>query len=213
LIIPNGFETGLFKPDAASRAKFRNELGLAIETPLVGLIGRYDPQKNHFGFLGAAATVAQEFPDAHFVLCGPGVDVQNGELTSRVGDSGFKERIHLLGERPDMPSITAALDIACSSSLGEAFPNVIGEAMACGVPCVVTDVGDSAAIVGSTGKVVPPGDDLALARAVLGLLAMPDAERKALGLRARQRVIDNYSLDQVVRQYELLYESLVGGGI
>ncbi len=85
--------------------------------------------------------------------------------------------------------------------------------MACGVPCVVTDVGDSAVIVGNTGKVVPPGDDLALARAILGFLSMPEQERMAIGLRARQRIIDNYSLDNVVRRYETLYESLLDRGI
>jgi glycosyltransferase involved in cell wall biosynthesis len=210
LTIPNGFETDRFKPDAASRAAFRNELGLPVDAPLIGLVGRYDRQKNHFGFLRAAEIVAQEHPAVHFVLCGRGVDANNGQLTSRVGCNGLRERFHLLGERSDMPRVTAALDIACSSSFGEAFPNAIGEAMACGVPCVVTDVGDSAILVGNTGRVVPPRDDCGLARAILGLMEMPEGERQVLGLRARQRIIDNYSLDSVVRQYEMLYESVVG---
>jgi glycosyltransferase involved in cell wall biosynthesis len=211
LIIPNGFEIDRFKPDIASRVAFRNELGLTPHTPLIGLMGRYDAQKNHAGFLRAAAIIARERSDVRFVLCGRGVDVHNRQLASIIGDNGLERRLHLLGERSDMQFVTAALDIACSSSLGEAFPNTVGEAMACGVPCVVTDVGDSAVIVGNTGSVVPPRDDRAFARAVLGLLDMPEKERRDLGARARQRIVDNYSLDHVVREYEMLYESLVQG--
>ena len=107
-----------------------------------------------------------------------------------------------------MPQITAALDIASSSSYGEGFSNTIGEAMSCGVPCVVTDVGDSAWIVGDTGKVVPPCDPAALATALRELIEIGAEARRTLSKQARQRIVENFSLESVVRQYEDLYESV-----
>lgn len=211
VVIPNGFDADVFRPDNTARASVRTELGLAGEVPLVGLIGRFDPQKNHAGFIRAAAQALRGRSDVRFVLCGRGVDISNGELMRLIGGGNLDGHIYLLGERHDIPRLTAALDVAVSSSCyGEAFPNVVGEAMSCGVPCVVTDVGDSAAIVGDTGKVVPPGDDAALTAALLAVLAMSQAERRALGMRARQRVIDLYSLDSIAQQYELLYEAVIG---
>jgi glycosyltransferase involved in cell wall biosynthesis len=120
------------------------------------------------------------------------------------------ERVHLLGERLDMPRLTAALDIASlSSAYEEGFPNVIGEAMSCGVPCVVSDVSDSPWIVGDSGRVVPPRNPEALARSWKDLIELGREERKALGETARSRVIECFSLASVVEQYERLYESVV----
>jgi glycosyltransferase involved in cell wall biosynthesis len=120
---------------------------------------------------------------------------------------------HLLGLRNDLPRLTAAFDIAVSSSSwGEAFPNVLGEAMACGVPCVVTDVGDSAYIVGDTGRVVPSGDMAGFAGAINDLLSMPEQPRLDLGVRARKRVAENFEIGQVVRRYESFYEGLADIG-
>jgi glycosyltransferase involved in cell wall biosynthesis len=143
----------------------------------------------------------------HFVLAGTHVDRSNEELTKLVESSGLNGRTHLLGERADVAELTAGLDIASSSSLyGEGFSNVIGEAMACGVPCVVTDVGDSGWIVGETGKVVPPRDPKALAMAWASLIESGREERLRLGAKARTRVVREFSLDRVTRLYENLYE-------
>jgi glycosyltransferase involved in cell wall biosynthesis len=111
--------------------------------------------------------------------------------------------------RNDMPELMAAMDVLTSSSYGEAFPNVLGEAMACGVPCVVTDVGDSAYIVGDTGRVVASGDMAGLAAALEALLALPPAEKAALGERAHARVAEHFEIGKVVGQYEAFYESLL----
>lgn len=209
-IIPNGFDTEVFQPDNNVRARIRQELGLSDNTILVGLIGRYHPMKDHRNFLNAASLLRQEFPDVRFLLAGCDVNTDNSELAAMIVEYHLSDRVLLLGERKDIPQLNAALDIASSASAwGEGFANVIGEAMSCGVPCVVTDVGDSAWIVGDMGKVVMRCDPVALAAAWKSLIMLGCEGRKSLGLRARQRVIENFSLESVVKQYEDLYESLI----
>ncbi len=140
------------------------------------------------------------------MLCGDAVHWENHELVGWIDAAGIRERCHLLGRREDIPRLNAALDLASSSSCGEGFPNVIGEAMACGVPCVVTDVGDSALIVGDTGRVVPPKNPEALAGAWRELIERGPEQRHQLGAAARCRVGKHYSLQAIVAQYEKLYE-------
>lgn len=208
-IIPNGFDTEVFRPDEHARAGIRRELGMSDDTVLIGLIGRYHPMKDHLNFLDAVALLGKDFPDARFLLAGREVDAGNSALGAMIEALGLGGRVFLLGERRDIPQLNAALDIASSSSWGEGFANVVGEAMSCGVPCVVTDVGDSAWIIGDTGRVVPPRDPEALATAWKSLIALGSDGRHALGARARQRVIEYYSLGAVVQQYEDLYECLI----
>jgi glycosyltransferase involved in cell wall biosynthesis len=208
-VIPNGFDCKWFRPDAEARASVRDELGVGEKTPLIGLIGRYHPMKDHANFLTAASLLLKQVSAAHFLLAGVDIDTSNKELSTKISALGLQGRVHLLGERQDIPRLTAALDIASSSSFVEAFSNVIGEAMACGVPCVVTDVGDSAWIVGDTGRVVPPRDPLALCGAWRELLQMGQGPRAALGERARARIVRDFSLDQSVRLYEELYTEAI----
>ena len=211
VVLPNGFDLARFYPDPSARHTVRSELGISEMAPLVGLIARFDPQKNHQVFLKAAGQLHLQQADVHFLLAGEGVEESNPAIRKWVRQFGVTEVTHLLGLRQDIPGLTAALDIASSSSsYGEAFPNVIGEAMACGVPCAVTDVGDSAYIVGDTGRVVPPGDMAGLAAAWAQLLAMPDTERRALGQRARARVAEHFEIGAVVARYEAFYEELAG---
>jgi glycosyltransferase involved in cell wall biosynthesis len=207
-VIPNGFDTRLFRPDVQARASLRVELGLDPEAPLIGLAARFDPNKDHATFVRAAAALAAIRPDVHFVLCGSGVDRGNVTLASQIDAHGISRRVHLLGPRRDMPCVHAALDVATSSSISEAFPLAIGEAMACGVPCVATDVGDSALIVGPTGRIVPAGDSDALARAWDELLAMEPAALRRLGLTARERIRASFDLDDVARRYQDLHEQV-----
>jgi glycosyltransferase involved in cell wall biosynthesis len=206
-VLPNGIDTQLFTPSAASALAVRLELGLPEKAFLIGLVGRYHPMKDHASFLRAAAILSKEYPDVHFLLIGRGVEADNKSLTGAIQQSGLRERIHLLGERLDTPRLSAALDIfTLSSSYGESFPNVIGEAMACGVPCVVTDVGDASWIVGATGRVVARRDPEALANGWRELIALGEKGRKELGRAARLRVIERFPLEAVVAQYESLYE-------
>jgi len=205
--IPNGFELDRYTPDAQSYREVREEIGARPDTVIIGLFGRYHPMKGHRDFLTAAAMIRSPDPDhpCHFVLCGEGIDEQNEELSAMVRDLGVGDRVHLLGRRSDMPRLAAGIDVLCSASLSEGFPNVVGEAMAAGVPCVVTDAGDSAVIVGDTGVVVPPGKPSELAAACTELINMERQQRSALGARARDRVVERFDIKKIAKQYEELY--------
>lgn len=212
VVVPNGFDLARFQPDAVARASVRDELGVAADTPLVGLVGRFDPQKNHTGFLKAAGSLHRRLSATQFVLVGKGIDEENGELMQVLEAQGIRSATHLLGLRSDIPRLMAAMDVLASSSHGEAFSNVLGEAMATEVPCAATNVGDSAYIVGDAGRVVPAGDMDGLATALEGILTLSAAERGALGERARVRVADFFEIGHVVRQYESFYDGLVETG-
>jgi glycosyltransferase involved in cell wall biosynthesis len=207
-LIPNGFDIDEFHPDESARRAVHTELGIADATALVGLVARFDPHKDHQNFVAAAAEVTKTFPDVRFVLLGAGTDSTNAALTRLIDTAAMHDRFVRLGARSDVSRLTAAFDVAVSSSLGEGFSNAIGEAMACGVPCVVTDVGDSAWIVGDTGRVVPPRDPTALAGAIGEVLRLNEESRRQVGLDARQRILDNFELSNVVRRYEELYLEL-----
>jgi len=211
VIIPNGFDTSLFVPSAEARRSVRGELGLNDDAFLIGLVARFDPLKDHLGFLNAAAILLRKDPNIHFVLAGRGVDKTNSVISEAVARLGFEKQLHLLGDRSDIPRLLSAVDIATLSSYSEGFPNVIGEAMSCEVPCVVTDVGDTAWLVGDTGFVVSPRDPNALAAAWHELIVLGAEDRRKLGQRARKRIIDNFSIDHIARQYEAIYEQVYFG--
>jgi glycosyltransferase involved in cell wall biosynthesis len=210
-LIPNGVDVERFRPDAESRLRLRRELGLDPDTTLVGLVARYDPVKDHATFLRAAARLSVTRPGVHFVLAGRGVEPGTAALTSLVGELGLGDRVRLLGERRDVASVTAALDLAALSSTSEGFPNTVLEAMACGVPCVATAAGDAAAIVGDAGEVVAPRDVPALAAALDRWLALDRGARERAGRRARERVACDFGLDAVVRRYDALYAGPAAG--
>ncbi|MFA5516256.1 MAG: glycosyltransferase [Desulfuromonadales bacterium] len=203
-VIPNGFEIERFRPDPNMRQQIRRELNIPDDVVVVGLVGRYHPIKDHANFMQAAAMLLRNGRKAVFLLAGEGVDRDNPIIVEQIAGMDHRS-FFLLGRRDDIPRLTAAFDIAVSASRGEAFSNTIGEAMACAIPCTVTDVGDSAMVVGDTGRVVPPGEPAQLAAALEGLITLGPEGRKALGLRARQRIIDNFTLEQVVSRYEQLY--------
>lgn len=208
--IPNGFNTSLFKPSDKFKAKLREELGLPDNHILIGSIARYHPMKDHTNFVKSAALLIREFADVHFLMVGTDVDKDNQELYGLIQDLGIENKIHLMGERNDISSIIPCLDILTSSSAyGEAFPLVIGEAMSCGVPCAVTDVGDSGWIVGETGKVVPPKSPQELSNAWKELITLSSEDRRKLGMMARNRIIKHFSLESVVAQYEDLYDKVL----
>jgi glycosyltransferase involved in cell wall biosynthesis len=206
ILIPNGFDLLKFKPDVNARDNVRAELGILPGTPIIGLVARDDPQKNHIGFIEAVARAKKFLPKFHFVLVGRGVDCDNQVISSAINYAGLTSDFHLLGDRSDVHRLMAAFDFLVSSSLyGEAFPNVLGEAMACGLPCVATDVGDSAEILGSSEWVVSPGDVDELARVLVKLATLPNEKRIVLGRLARKRVLDCYEIGNVTRRYEELY--------
>jgi glycosyltransferase involved in cell wall biosynthesis len=209
-IIPNGFNYEKFKPFDNAKSKLRHSLGLKKDALLIGLVARYHIMKDHVTFLHSAGKLNKTYPEIHFVLVGQGVDKDSHLLIKLIEDLKITKNVHLLGNRMDVDEITAGLDIACSSSSwGESFSNAIGEAMACGIPCIVTDVGDSAWIVGKTGIVVKPGDRDAFTDAMITLVKMSSEERLELGKLARNRIIKHFSLNLVAKQYEDMYQNLL----
>ncbi len=210
-VIPNGFDLEQVKPDPAARASVREELGIPADTLLIGIAARFHPLKDHFNFVRAAARLHKQMPETHFLLCGLDITWQNSQLAGWIEAAGIWDRCHLLGLRHDMSRIFAGIDIATTSSRSEAFPIVIGEAMACGTPCVVTDVGDSALIVGETGIAVRPGDPHALAEAWRKLIEAGGGERRRLGMAARHRVQQHFALPSIVEHYQAIYAELAAG--
>jgi glycosyltransferase involved in cell wall biosynthesis len=207
-IIPNGFDFFNLASYQEARRSVRAELGLSEDALLIGHVGRFHSSKDHGTFLRAAALLASEQPSAQFVLCGRDVDCNNNALMNLCRELNLTGRMHLLGERRDAQRLIAAFDLLCSSSQAEACPNVIIEAMACGVPCVVTDVGDMPRMIGETGRVVPPVDPNTMAEALKEMIVLGAKGRNALGNAARERVIEKFSLDSVVRQYESRYKDV-----
>ncbi len=212
VLIPNGFETALFRPDPAARLAKRRELRIDEGAEVVGLVARYHPMKDHAGFLHAAQMVARRRPGVVFVLAGAGVSCGNKELREQIAAAGLHQQVRLLGEVADTSRLFPALDITVlSSAWGEAFPNVLGESLACAVPCVSTDVGDAADIIGEAGRVVPRSSPDRLAAAILDLLDMGAEGRGVLGAAGRRRVEERFSMPAVARQYVALYRGETPG--
>ena len=207
--IPNGFDTRELRPDEAARRRLRGELGIAETSAVIGMAARYHPMKDHASFFAAAARLAERRADVVFVLAGSGITPDNREIAATINKFGLTPRVRLLGERLDIGAVYSAFDIATlSSAFGEGCPNVLGEAMACGVPCVATDSGDSAQLLSDTGLVVPRCDPAALAAAWERFAAMPSDERQGFGRRARERVVRDYDIDVIIRKYEAFYAEI-----
>ena len=206
-VIPNGIDTSTFRPSESAREEVRAELGISADTPLIGCIARCDPMKDHLNVFSAFGRVAA---DARLLLAGKGTEPGNHKLSGQIRLGGLgPEQVIRLGDRRDTDRIIAALDVlVLGSAFGEGFPNALAEAMACGVPCIATDVGDNAAIIGGCGSVVPPRDPQALADAMSRLLALSSDERRALGLRVRERIQKDYALSAMVRRYSEVYAHL-----
>jgi glycosyltransferase involved in cell wall biosynthesis len=212
--VPNGFDTDELRPNLGARRLLRAELGIDDETVVIGLPARYHPMKDHSTFLEAAATLAERRPEVRFALLGAGIEPSNRPLAKAITRHGISDHIRLLGERADMAEVYAALDIATlSSACGEGFPNVLGEAMACGLPCVATDIGDALELLGPTGIVVPPCNPQALAASWLALIEIGAEGRRLLGSKARERIVRDYGLGVAVARYEALYDDIAAPSV
>jgi glycosyltransferase involved in cell wall biosynthesis len=208
LVMTNGVDTQTFKPNPSARQKIRESLGIAQDAFVIGITARFHPVKNHVGFLRAAALLNKSHPDVHFVMAGTDIDDNNTALTEIINANNLQANVHMLGNREDIPDIVNAYDVAALTSLGEAFPLTLGEAMATAVPCVATNVGDNEFIIQDTGRVVTVNDDQALASAWQELVEMDKSEFKALGNAALNRALDNFTLKEQVQAHETLYETL-----
>jgi glycosyltransferase involved in cell wall biosynthesis len=209
VVIPNGYDTSVLAPDPVARARIRHELAVPDDCLVIGMVARVHPTKDHGNFLRAAKQFRDSYPDSVFVLVGDGTTDANAELAGLIDALQLRAHVRLLGRRTDIPAINAAFDIATLASRGEAFPNAVAEAMACGVPCVATDVGDVPMIVADTGVVVPTRDAVALSAGWASIAALAPRERRTLGSRARQRIVNNYTGSLRTRRYADLYSSIV----
>jgi len=197
-VVPNGIDTERFQPDPAAGHRQRLAWGVGAEEKLIGLVGRLDPMKDHDTFLRAAA-LCGDAPDLRFVCVGHGAEAEQTRLRELAVSLGLREKVVWAGPSDDMPAVYNALDLlSLASAYGEGFSNAVGEAMACGVNCVVSQVGDSALLVEGLGLAVPPGDPPALAQGWRRALAPPPQEREKTSARLRQRILENYSLDKMV---------------
>lgn len=210
VVIPNGFDIAALEKNKGQGRLIRRRVGIKENELVIGCMGRYNPAKDHLNFIKAAGIVAAKCPTARYLMVGRGLVDSNRELIAHIEQTGFPERFFLLGERSDSFSCLDAMNIFVLSSCTEGFPNVLGEAMIMGVPCVSTDVGDAAFILGNAGELVPPRDSSALAAAVERLIEMSPSERLMVGQRGRDRVAHEFSIAQGVRKFDELYLALAG---
>ena len=207
-MISNGIEIQKFVLSSERIQNIRSSLNISFSALIVGHVARFHPMKDHKGFLQTAVQVLQHFPEVHFILAGRDITKKNTILQEIIPDE-IEHQFHLLGERNDIPDLMGIMDIYCQSSWSEAWPTVLGEAMAAGVPCVATDVGDSKEIIGETGIVVSPRDVDALTAGIEKLIMMTPEQRQTLGEAARARIKENYDLDKIIDQYASLYSGLL----
>lgn len=211
VVIPNGFDTQRWRPDAERRAAMRRELDIPDDAPVVGHVARLHPAKDHDTMLRAAADVARRIPRAIFVLAGEGTGPDSPYITRLVDAAGLRSNVRLLGYRDDLENVIPGFDVACLSSRAEALPNAVGEAMSCGVPCAATDVGDVRELIDETGRIVPPREPTALAEAIVALLSMSAEARKSLGDAARRRIEQRYSVQHAAAAFAALYREETAG--
>lgn len=209
MVIPNGFDTSRFCPDPEAGARQREAWGLPPDAPLVGIVGRLDPVKDHPTFLRAAARVSQERPDARFVCVGAGPASYRESLQAEARALGLAGKVLWPGGCDAMPGAYNALDLLILSSTEEGFPNAIGEAMACGVPCVATRAGDAAELIGRTGVVTEVADAEGLRAGALSLLAETPSERSARSAAAVSRIVSGFGTSALARRTETALLSLL----
>jgi glycosyltransferase involved in cell wall biosynthesis len=209
-VVENGFDTAHFSPSAFKRTETRRAWSISDDEIVVGNVGRFDVAKGHSYLLRAFAETVKKVPKARLVLIGRGVEGANQSITQTVQELGIEDRVVLLGERDSLEAVYPAFDLYCSASLNEGFPNAISEAMACAVPCVVTDTGASRELVDGIGRVVPSRTPGELAASLVELASMAESARQKLGIRLRERIDRRYSLGSVVRRYGEVYRAVVG---
>lgn len=203
-VIPNGIDTERFHPDKSAGEQKRKEWSVAQDELLIGAVGRIDPMKGIPTFLQAATIIKSKYPKVRFVWVGTGDAVYKRAMHKMETDLGLDDVLIWAGRHSDMVAVYNAFDIASSSSYGEGFPNVVGEAMACGVPCVATDVGDSAWIIGHYGLVIDPNSPESLAKAIDKILQSKGEDN--IAERSRSRIQENFSLNKLL---ELTEQKLV----
>lgn len=210
IVIPNGFDCARFGPDRSARINPRALFNIADGPMLVCMAARLHPMKDHATLVQAVSRARESGHDLHLLLVGPGAEAPPPPLAQLIAELLPADRITLAGQRTDVSEWLAGVDaVALPSAWGEAFPNILGEAMACGVPCITTSVGDCGWIIGEGGIVVPPRDPEAIAKALVGLAEIGHDGRRRIGAIGRARVVEHFSLERIGHQYRRLYERLL----
>jgi glycosyltransferase involved in cell wall biosynthesis len=213
LVVPNGIDCEMFEPDPSGRARLRASWGIADRELVVGMVARFDPVKNHANFVRAAARVAATRRAVRFVCVSDrkGRPGYRRELERLAADLRVADRLVWTDEGKVSSAVYSAFDVAVlSSDVGESFPNVLGEAMACGKPVVTTNSGDAALIVGDARAVAPPRDDVALARCILAALDGL-APGSAFAAQPRERIQRTYSLEMLAARTERALAAIRAG--
>lgn len=209
VVVPNGFDLTHLVATPQQRDALRIQCGFGGAHVVVGCVGRFHPVKDQQNFIRAAGVVARQHSNARFLMVGRELDGANTQLAQWISATGFADRFVLLGERSDVPVCLSAMDVFCLSSRNEGFPNVVAEAMALGLPCVVTNVGDAAYLLDNCGVVVPKEDSPALAQGMAQLLALPADDRQALGRSARARIEQEFSMERCTQRFEAVYADVL----
>lgn len=208
--IVNGADTRRFLPDGEARRELRQKLGIAPDAFVIGMAGRNDPQKDYPTLFAAIQELQKTDKETIFVACGAGVTMDDPALGAMRKNCPSPHNVFLLGPRQDMPRVYPAFDLATlSSAYGEGFPLTLCESLACGVPGVVTDVGDSADVIGDCGITVSPSDPIALAKAWKQMIALPPAELQTLREKSRIRAEERFALPAITARYEEIYTQLI----
>lgn len=210
VVLPNGFDFDLFRPNGEARKRLNLEYGIEPGVVLVGKVARLHPMKDHSMLVKAVARARAQGHDLHLIMVGEGLATPPQDLQDQINTLLPPDRVTLIGARSDIVDLLPGLDIlAVASAWGEGFPNVIGEALACQLPIVATDVGDSALIVADCGVIVLPGDTDAFANALAEMAALGPEGRKSLGIAGRNRGKENYGLKEISARYDKLHFDLV----
>ena len=205
VVVHNGYDTNSFFQDSSVENDIRNELGISHETFVIGHVGSYNPLKDQETLIKSLGYLDQKGINFNAIFVGKKLDPSNDNLIKLIKDNGLTKRIHLLGIRNDISAIMNGIDVFMLSSVSEAFPNVLNEAMACGTPCISTDVGDTALIVGNTGWIVSPQDAKALAKSSIKALEEKKLHHESWEQRkkdCRQRIIENFSFEKMIKKYK-----------
>lgn len=208
VVVPNGFDFRLMATGADQRRAMRAECGFLADDVVIGNLGRFNSAKDQRNFVQAAGRLAQRRAAVRFLMIGRDVHAANKVLAGWIAQTGYPDRFVLLGERSDVPACLAAMDVFCLSSRSEGFPNAVGEAMTMGLPCVVTDVGDAAMLVGDAGVVVPKENPNALADGLDSLVSMAPEVRAELGRKASARIRTEFTMDLIRERYESIYQCI-----
>jgi len=212
VVVGNGFDLSVLTSNRSQRKRLRRQCGFDADDIVLGTLGRFNLDKDHANFVAAAGRLAERHERLRFLMVGKNLDADNADLMRWIDATGHAKRFVLLGERTDVAACLAAMDIFCLSSRTEAFPNAVGEAMAMGLPCVATDVGDVAVLMADTGVLVPKADPEALAQGVTGLMALEPDDREQMGQRARERIRAMFNMTSVRERFERIYDNVIARG-